>query len=416
LASGKFARVAVDRQGHTLAAVGPRGGRVFNLDEPRDRAMRLDHLVPGFVAVAPDSNWIATSSWNASGVRIWDGQSGKLMRTLLPETIPIRVGAISPDGRWMVTSTHDGFAYWAVGSWEPGRTIDLEKGDAVVGQMAFTADGKMAALCIGRNRVQLEDAATGKLFVRLQTRDAEHVGWMGFSPDGSQLVVASTVSMEEGILRVLDLRLIRAQLKEMGLDWDLSPYPTANEPPHYDLAEVTVDLGSLAHASDARVHGNRAAEHVLAKEWEKAVAEYTAALELNPDDTLALNNFAWLLATCPQVEFRDTTRALEHGEKAVQLALDDSACWNTLGVVRYRAGDWLAAQKALAQSEELAPNKYFGFNAFFLAMTHWQLDDTGEAREWYDKAVEWMDKNASDNDELLRFRAEAEELLGVKEK
>ena len=34
-----------------------------------------------------------------------------------------------------------------------------------------------------------------------------------------------------------------------------------------------------------------------------------------------------------------------------------------------------------------------------------------EAREWFDKAVEWMDANAKENAELIRFRAEAEELM-----
>jgi hypothetical protein len=50
---------------------------------------------------------------------------------------------------------------------------------------------------------------------------------------------------------------------------------------------------------------------------------------------------------------------------------------------------------------------------FFLAMTHWQLSDKVEARQWYDKAVEWMDKNQPQNDELQRFRTEAAELLGI---
>jgi hypothetical protein len=44
------------------------------------------------------------------------------------------------------------------------------------------------------------------------------------------------------------------------------------------------------------------------------------------------------------------------------------------------------------------------------------LDEKDEARKCYDQAVEWMDKNQPQNEELLRFRAETEELLGVKEK
>ena len=50
---------------------------------------------------------------------------------------------------------------------------------------------------------------------------------------------------------------------------------------------------------------------------------------------------------------------------------------------------------------------------FLLAMAHWKLGDKAEARAWYDKAVEWMEKNQPKNEELRRFRAEASELLGV---
>jgi len=50
---------------------------------------------------------------------------------------------------------------------------------------------------------------------------------------------------------------------------------------------------------------------------------------------------------------------------------------------------------------------------FFLAMAHWQLGDKEEARRWYDRAAEWMDKNRAENADLRRFRAEAEELLKI---
>ena len=51
------------------------------------------------------------------------------------------------------------------------------------------------------------------------------------------------------------------------------------------------------------------------------------------------------------------------------------------------------------------------FDWFFLAMAHDQLGHHDEARKLYDQAVVWMDANASDNEELRRFRAEAEDVL-----
>jgi uncharacterized protein HemY len=85
--------------------------------------------------------------------------------------------------------------------------------------------------------------------------------------------------------------------------------------------------------------------------------------------------------------------------------------WNTVGTARYRNGQWKAAIQALEKSMELQGDN--GFDGFFLAMSHWQLDDKEAARKWYEQAVAWMDKNPPSNGQLRRFRAEAEELLKI---
>ena len=51
---------------------------------------------------------------------------------------------------------------------------------------------------------------------------------------------------------------------------------------------------------------------------------------------------------------------------------------------------------------------------FFVAMAHWQLGDKPQALTWYDRALVWMEKNQPKNEELIRFRAEAATLMGVK--
>ena len=59
-----------------------------------------------------------------------------------------------------------------------------------------------------------------------------------------------------------------------------------------------------------------------------------------------------------------------------------------------------------------------GVKAEIVSADHQNKPDNGSAiaRKWYDQAVEWMDKNQPTNKELRRFRSEAAELLGVKEK
>ena len=53
------------------------------------------------------------------------------------------------------------------------------------------------------------------------------------------------------------------------------------------------------------------------------------------------------------------------------------------------------------------------FEWFLFAMAHWKLGNKNEARKWYDKAVAWMDRNQPKEEEHRRFRAEAEDLMGV---
>jgi uncharacterized protein HemY len=91
------------------------------------------------------------------------------------------------------------------------------------------------------------------------------------------------------------------------------------------------------------------------------------------------------------------------------------AYWNTLGVAQYRMGEWDAAVTALEKSMELGSG-HDSFNLFFLAMAHWHLGQKEKALDWYRQAVEWMNVHSPKDEELLRFRVEAEELLGVKDK
>jgi serine/threonine protein kinase/Tfp pilus assembly protein PilF len=131
-----------------------------------------------------------------------------------------------------------------------------------------------------------------------------------------------------------------------------------------------------------------------------------------PDSPQAQNNLAWLLATHPDPRLRDPALAVQLAQKALAKAAKDGNLWNTLGVAHYRQGNWKEAIQALSKSIDLTGG---GSSAdfFFLAMAHWQLGEKDQARQWYDRAVEWMDQNKPDDQELKRFRAEAEALLGI---
>jgi hypothetical protein len=48
----------------------------------------------------------------------------------------------------------------------------------------------------------------------------------------------------------------------------------------------------------------------------------------------------------------------------------------------------------------------------FLAMAKQKLGQV-DARAWFDKAVAWMEEKQPEDPDLRRFRAEAEEVLGI---
>jgi Flp pilus assembly protein TadD len=130
---------------------------------------------------------------------------------------------------------------------------------------------------------------------------------------------------------------------------------------------------------------------------------------------LAHSNLAWWLATNADPKFRDPNAAVTHARKAIDLVPEDRNPWSNLGVALWRAGDLQTAVETLETADRMNKGGDH-FHRFFLAMAYWQLGEKDKARRAYDQAVEWMDKNQPANEELRRFRAEAEEMLGVENK
>jgi len=156
--------------------------------------------------------------------------------------------------------------------------------------------------------------------------------------------------------------------------------------------------------------------HNRAENWKDSIDALKKAVELDSKNAQLNNNLALYLAISPDTQLRDPKYARELAKNAVALTPEDGSFWNTLGIADYRAGDWKHAIEALKKSDELYKGDRASFNAFFLAMAHWRLDEKEEARRCYDRAVAWMEKNTPEDKRLKRFRAEAMELLGAGEK
>ncbi|HXG09325.1 MAG TPA: tetratricopeptide repeat protein, partial [Gemmataceae bacterium] len=462
LNTAQYGEIDFSPDGRYLAVTPHHGlAWVFPVENP-DQKVVLQSPKLCFVALSPDGKWIATGNWHGRDVKIWQAKDGKPVHTLsMPFTA---CPTFSPDGKWLVTTTGQEHQFWKVGSWEPGLRVPRQgAGDlAGRGNVAFSPDGKLVALAHSRKVMKLFDPVARKELVTLPTSDARAV----FSPDGSRLVTAA---------QVWDLRLIRQQLANIGLDWELPPYPEL--PAGADLAaaplKVQVDLGDLltrpapsprpsakqlvekytaalqTNPDDVEAYHQRAHAYEKLAEYEKAVADFTAALQrkpdnahfyeargknylrlkdpakaaadfqksldLKPEQAEVCNDLAWILVTGP-AELRDAKRAVSLAERAIKLEPQRWTYHNTLGVAYYRADRYKDAIVALETSLRMSGGQSDGFDLYFLAMCHHRLGDAAKAKECFDRAAQWGEQHwarlsPEHQQELKAFEAEAKAVL-----
>jgi eukaryotic-like serine/threonine-protein kinase len=207
--------MSLSRDGSRLAAVlrtEPRAV-VFDRNDPDKQLWLGDHLGMRFISLSPDGRWAATGPWNSAGVRIWDartGAPGPELPILKTATV-----AFSPDGRWLATSSDDMYTFWKVGTWEIERRISKET--THLGCMTFDRDGRLAALTLSPQVVQLFDAVSGGELARLPTPEHENIHSLVLTPDGAYLAAGTS----NGTILLWDLQQIRGQLQTLDLNWQL---------------------------------------------------------------------------------------------------------------------------------------------------------------------------------------------------
>jgi tetratricopeptide (TPR) repeat protein len=97
-------------------------------------------------------------------------------------------------------------------------------------------------------------------------------------------------------------------------------------------------------STDPSSYFHRAAAHKAAGNYLLALADYRVAVQRDPDNAYHAAGLAWLLATCPQAQYRDGKKAVEYATKACHLTN-----WSDIESV-----DTLAAAHAEAENFEKA--------------------------------------------------------------
>jgi tetratricopeptide (TPR) repeat protein len=166
--------------------------------------------------------------------------------------------------------------------------------------------------------------------------------------------------------------------------------------------------------------------YALLEEPDKAMADYSWGLQLMPGGAtrqlsrtraLQFNNLAWAWATVSK-QPDEGPKALVLATKAVEIAPHVWTYHNTLGVVHYRLEHYREALVHLERSLRGNAEQTAAFDLFFMAMCHHRLGDDSQARDCFNKAVQWMNdrKGRIRTDwltELGMFRSESAELLGL---
>src|SRR5262249_36860536 len=214
--------------GQTLAMVheGQARGTVRNLSHPTDRVELRPHEGIRHAEVSPDGRWVATSTYHDYGTKVWDARTGRLVRDLRGGGAWI---GFSPDGQWLLVGELAEYVFWRVGPWESG--LRIRRGAPVnLGYGAFVRDGSCLAIVPSQYEVRLVDPVTGQELATLVAPEPQEVFALKFSPDGSHLAVGTSTNM----IQLWDLRVLRRQLAALNLDWSLPLYA---EPAFSDASE-----------------------------------------------------------------------------------------------------------------------------------------------------------------------------------
>jgi WD40 repeat protein/tRNA A-37 threonylcarbamoyl transferase component Bud32/Flp pilus assembly protein TadD len=344
-------------------------------------------------------------------VNVLDTATGKELVTLSGH-IDVNNVVFSPDKQRLVSLSFLG---------NSARLWDAVSGKELVtiqkaGPAAFSADGLRLA-APSDNTIILYDTFTGKELVSLAGH-ASRVHTVAFSPDGQRLVSCSA----DGVVKLWFSRWdAKSWARRQAVLREAMALACENEHRWFAAAFHLTDL-LKCDATNAKLLMRRGRAFAELQLWERAVADFAAAGELDPENHQAYldlamtflgqdksaayrricrrllekyggtNNparagaVAWLACLLPGTV--DDAEVLVTLAKASQDAQPPSwSCAETLGAAYYRAGNF---EQAVAELDQACVLHLTGGSAqakLFLAMAHHRLGHKEKARSCLQQAV-----------------------------
>jgi serine/threonine protein kinase/WD40 repeat protein len=211
-------RIAQSRDGHVIvtscrsvADAKPLAG-IWILRGEYSKPVRID---PGAdisdIAISPDGRWIVAATHYVGSAKVWDARDGRLVKQLA------NWGASCPcfscDGRWLSIGIEGGCLF-DTQTWQPGPSIGP--------QAVISPDCRLAAVPTSTG-LRLSEIESDREIAVFEAPDLDPIDQVLFTPDGTKLV---SVAFGKGV-HVWDLRLIRRELRQLDLDWNLPEFPAA---------------------------------------------------------------------------------------------------------------------------------------------------------------------------------------------
>ncbi len=141
-----------------------------------------------YAAFSPDGKRVVTASHDKTA-KIWDAISGNLLANLTGHSDFVFTALYSHDGAKIVTASFDGLAkVWDANSGE--WLFDLKAHTDMVWSAEFSKDGKKIITASNDNTAKVWDAANGKLLSDLKAHTGA-IQTASFSPEGKKAVTGS---------------------------------------------------------------------------------------------------------------------------------------------------------------------------------------------------------------------------------
>ena len=371
------------------------------------------------VRFSPDGTRIASGSWDDK-IKLWDATTGEELRTLTGHTSGVLSVSFNPDGTRIASASWDKtIKLWDATTGEELRTLTGHT--SPVESVSFSPEGtSLYSQSFSENLVW--NPSTGQIVpgAKWKSQDISnrHERWLAVPSDGSILVVDTEF---RNTPREKAYRRFKSKPKPRWHREQMRVARTAN-----DAFAVTFHAGWLL-TLDTSSREAYEVLHQAHRELPKAVANLlppvisrSLALPKPQVPTLSIREAQFINGRIRRIVVFSPSRLSNYDVAQMEAVIRDvphGLHFSTLGVTRYRTGNYEAAIEASLKSVELTPKEIeipgpLPIDYAILAMSHLQLDRKEEAEKYREQLTEAMKAPFfKDVNECLKFVREVDTLF-----